>query len=260
MLLANMTFQQFLQNPTGPYSSFFGKRENIKRDLEERFYKLLQSARNKDFKHDIYRDGNDYYFAFKIPSEKYNKIEYDVVIRLYPKETAVISESTLLNYNIQFFSNSPAFVYTYAYVSNKDKMLIKFLSGKLGSKALNDPPKVRNPIEIYGFEKSIYFSLLYIKHNNLHIKSALPVKVKKFNKSSIINNCKSSDTIMKEYDNEKMKEKLKKENEKRAEKHDKVLAKNNIIRERNTSKSHVIKPKASTAPTKNKIIKPKKKK
>lgn len=259
MLLANMTFQQFLQNPTGPYSSFFGKRENIKMDLEQRFYELLKSAKNQNFEHDIYRDGNDYYFALKIPSEKYKKIEYDVVIRMYPKETAVIAENTLLNYNIQFFSNSPAFVFTYAYVSNKDKMLINFLSSKLGSKALTDPPSVRNPVEIYGFEKSIYFSLLYIKHMNLHVKSALPVKVKKFNKSSIINNCKHADVIMKEYDNEKLKEKLKKENEKRAQKHDKVLAKNDIVRERNNSRNKVIKPKTSTTATKNKVIKPKKK-
>lgn len=217
MLLAEMTFQQFLQNPTGPYSSFFGKRENIKTDLETRFGKLLGSAKNKAFDCKLYKEKNNYYFHIKVPSEQFSSIIYDVVIELVPKSTAVLTEGTLLNYHLMFFSNSPSFVYTYAYISKKDKLLIPFLEGKLNEAALTKAPSVKNPIEIYGFEKSIYFALLYIKYKNFHVKTALPPidKEKPFSHSMITSNCKDSDTIMKEYNIEKQKEKLKKQQEKK---------------------------------------------
>lgn len=266
MLLADMTFAQFLQNPTGPYSSFFGKRENIKLDLEQRYNQLLskQKPRNPSgFIKNIYLENKkDYYFVFSIPSEKFDSLYYDVVIRFFPKTTAVAAESTLLNYNIQFFSNSPAFVYTYAYISNKDKLLIPFLKGKLNKLSLTQAPTVKNPVEIYGFEKSIYFSLLYIKSNGLHVKSMLSSKVEKFNQGNIKKSCRKSDEIQELYNNEKMKEKIKKDNLKKENKKTKIENNNNVIRERNEKRNKVITPKHGIGKLNRGIrkIKPKKKK
>jgi hypothetical protein len=217
MLLTDMTFQQFLQNPTGPYSSFFGKRENIKADLESRFAKLISTSKKKDFDCELFREKNDYYFHIKMPSEQFSTIFYDVVIELRPSISAVLTEGTLLNYSMLFFSNSPSFVYTYAYISKKDHILIPFLETKLNTAALTQPPAVKNPIEIYGFEKSIYFALLYLKYKNYHVKTALSplLKEKSFSHGMISQKCKNSDEIMKEYNIEKKKEQIKKQNEKK---------------------------------------------
>lgn len=255
MLLSEMTFQQFLQNPTGPYSAFFGKRENIKIDLENRFSKLLSSTKNKEFKCEGFKSGNDYFFHIKIPSEKYSNILYDVVINLTPKQSYVLTEGTLLNYNLLFFSNSPAFVYTYVYISKKDKLLIPFMQNKINSTALTTPPSVKNPVQIYGFEKSIYFALLYLKYKNYHIKTAIPpeFKTKNVTHNVIYSRCKSSDMIMKEYNIEKHKEKLKKEKDKRLKQKKEIKDKNKLIKDSNKQRESSKKIKH------NKIIRPKKK-
>ena len=255
MLLADMTFHQFLQNPTGPYSSFFGKRENIKLDLEKRFYNLL-SGYKKDFPCKVYKDKNDYYFYIKVPSETYSSIMYDVVIKLFPKHTYVLTEGTFSNYNLQFYSNSPAFVYTYAYISKKDKLLIDFMQNKLNKQSLTQPPSVRNPVEIYGFEKSIYFALLFIEYKNYHIKTAIPPNVidKSFSKANINSQCQHSDDVMKKYNTEKLKESNFKKNEKRNAKLKNSHQKNAKIREMNKEREEKRKELI-----KNKTIKPKKK-
>ena len=244
MLLANMTFQQFLQNPTGPYSAFFGKRENIKQDLNKRFYTLLGNTKKKEFDCKVYKKENSYYFHIKIPSEKFSTLLYDVIIKLVPQDTSVLVENTLKNYNLQFFSNSPAFVYTYAYVSKKDKLLLPFLENKLNKQALTKPPTIKNPIEIYGFEKSIYFALLYIEYKNYHIKSALPVVMQKnFKETDIVRNCRHSDDIMKEYNLEKQKEKAKKDAEKRKLHKYKIASNNKKANATRVKRNKVIKPK-----------------
>ena len=262
MILTEMTFQQFLQNPTGPYSSFFGKRENIKLDLELRFNKLLANAKDKEFPITVqYVNNGDCYFHIKTPSEQYANIFYDVVIQLTPKMEAAKTEGTFLNYNLLFFSNSPSFVYTYAFVSRKDKLLIPFLTNKIDNIALTTPPTVKNPIEIYGFEKSIYFALLYIKYKNYHVKTALlpAYKTKMLNKAVISSKCKDSKTIMIEYNAEKKKEQLKKQTEKRQKTTDKIAeqrqrmtdardARNAKSKFSSTSVNKVIKPKKALAP------------
>ena len=205
-----LTFQQFLQNPTGPYSAYFGKRENIKRDLNERFGKLLATGK---ISCNIFKDKYDYYYHVKIPSETFDKILYDVVIKLEPLIEGSRADSTLLNYKVTFFSNSPAFVYTYAWVFNNDGNVIPFLKTKIDNKAFLDEPKVKNPVHIYGFEKSLYFALLYIKYKNFHVRSNLST-AKQLNTKRLLENIKHADIIMKEYEFEKQKEALKKKNAK----------------------------------------------
>ena len=207
-----LTFQQFLQNPTGPYSAYFGRRADIKKDLNERFGKLLASGKISCYN---YKDGDSYVFHVKIPSEKFSNMMYDVVIRLEPLIEGSKTDSTLLNYKVTFFSNSPAFVFTYAYVFNKDENLIPLLRAKIDPRALKEEPKVKNPVQIYGFEKSLYFGLLYIKYKNFHIKSNL-ASAKKLDGKRLLDSIRHSSDIMKEYELEKQREALKKKNEKKA--------------------------------------------
>jgi len=74
---------------------------------------------------------------------------------------------------VEFFSNSPSFTFTYAYVLNVRNWLIGELKEKVDDRALKNPPKERNPDEVFGFEKSIFFSLFFIRHKNLSLRSVL---------------------------------------------------------------------------------------
>lgn len=208
-----LTFQQFLQNPSGPYSAFFGRRSDIKSNLDKRFSDLVKKY--GAFETKIYKnDKKEFLFHIKIPSEKYEKLFYDTVIRLRPISNSSLSDFTLMNYEINVYSNSPAFVFTYAYVFNKDGLFIEFLKGRISNKALTDRPKIKNPFEIYGFEKSLYFALSYIKLNSYHVKSKIQSMSESLNESSIRDKIIHSDDIMEKYNKLKEREQNKKKAEK----------------------------------------------
>ena len=64
--------------------------------------------------------------------------------------------------NAKFFSNSPSFIFTYAYVFNQKSILVDKFKQKLPNQCLTQPPVIRNPIESLGYEKSIYIAGKYL--------------------------------------------------------------------------------------------------
>jgi len=166
MVLKKMTAQQFLKNPTGKGSATVARRDRIKKDMRDRFDSLYKKSK-KNFKVRVTKYKDNYYFIFKIPSEFYYSegLYYDVVIEFIPPQESSKRLSSLDTYHIRFYSNSPNFMFTYAYIYNKDGLLIPWLKSKVSNKALKEPPAVRNPREEYGFEKSVYFALLYMQTN-----------------------------------------------------------------------------------------------
>ncbi len=174
-----ITLKSYLSNPTGKGSASVARRDIIKRDLEKRYYVLYKSAKDK-FKLKVYLDSQgNYYHHFKIPSEYYHSkgLSYDVVIKFNIPNNGGKLDYTLSRYQLSLFSNSPNFLFTYAYVYNQDGNLIPFLNRKIGQKALTERPRQRNPNEDHGFEKSVYFAILYIRDNpKLINKNALDAK------------------------------------------------------------------------------------
>jgi hypothetical protein len=203
---------RLLQNPSGPYSAYFARRDLTIRNLEERFHKIMKDA--KDFKYEIFKNKNDFIFYFKIPSETYEKLFYDVVLQFSPISEQSVSDLSLNNYSVKLFSNAPNFLFTYAYVYNQDGILIDFLKKKISEKALNEPPNIKNPIQSYGFEKSVYFALLYIKIHRLNIKSAILSKSKKLDVKDLVKAVDDTDEKLKQYNRAKAKEKEKSSNKK----------------------------------------------
>lgn len=174
-----ITLRSYLNNPVGKSSASVARRDVIKRDLEKRYYALYKSAKDK-FKLKVYIDSQgNYYHHFKIPSEFYYSkgLAYDVVIKFNIPTGGGKLDYTLSRYQLSLFSNSPNFLFTYAYVYNQDGNLIPFLNRKIGQKALTERPRKRNPNEDHGFEKSVYFAILYIRDNpKLINKNALDAK------------------------------------------------------------------------------------
>lgn len=175
----------FLTNPTGKSSSSFARRDLIIADLNHR-YDLLIKESNIEMK--TFLDHGSYIFYLKIPSEKFtSKLYYDVVLEFIPissKGNSGKKETTINNYMMRMFSNSPNFMFTYAYVYKKDNNLVKFLENKLSKKSLEEEPKVKNPQLVYGFEKSVFFALLHIKRDGMNFISKL-VNSPKINKTSL---------------------------------------------------------------------------
>jgi hypothetical protein len=203
---------RLLQNPSGPYSAYFARRDLTIRNLNDRY--LQMQKEKKEFKLEIFSEKDDYYFYFKVPSETYEKLFYDVVLKFTPVETQSKFDMTLNNYAVNLFSNAPNFLFTYAYVYNQDGIIVDFLLDKISDKALNEPPNMKNPIQSYGFEKSVYFALLYIKNNRLHIKSAINYRAKPLDRKKLFKAVDSTDEKLKQYNRVKANEKSKKDSQK----------------------------------------------
>lgn len=154
----SISLRQYVDNPYKG-SSYLASRKMIKEGLNRAFIGLLQNYR-KQFYAVPYLDPNgDVMFHVKVPSEDYgkNKILYDVLILFkYDKEKRYAVR------DIKMFSNSPSFLYTYAYVYYHDDIMIDSFADKMPIIALVNPPEVRNPVESLGYEKSTYFAARYL--------------------------------------------------------------------------------------------------
>lgn len=163
--MKTITMKQFLINPTGSGSANVARRDRIRADLENRYAELYKKNK-KLFKVKPYIDktNNEFYYVFKIPSEEYydENLTYDVVIKFIPPKNNIGEFDNLNGFYMNIFSNSPNFMFTYAYVFYHDGIIIDWLRDKIPPRALTEKPDVRNPDQVYGFEKSIYFALLYL--------------------------------------------------------------------------------------------------
>lgn len=211
-----ITLDQFLTNPTGKGSSMMARRDKIKDDLSNRYYKMLKENGGK-LNYRVYIDDNEYIFYFKIPSETFKDLYYDVVLEFVCHEKKFSKFSTINDYSINFFSNSPHMTFTYTYVLNENGLLVSFLRNiKYSKYALTHRPKVTNPIEIFGFEKSCYYACMYIDQLKLWNKSTIEKNATKITRSTrmdLINVIKSQEQKSAEYDMLKKKEADKKRKE-----------------------------------------------
>lgn len=223
-----MTIEQFLKNPSGFKSASFARRDIIIENLKSRFNKLY-GEKQKEFSLKTFIKGKDYILYFKIPSETVPELLFDVVLQFTPLSNAD-AELTINHYSVQVFSNSPGFTFTYAYIYNKEGILIDFLRNKISSTAITTPPVIRNNEEIIGFEKSVYYALLYLKAMGYTYKSNLRRTSQIIKETSfLIRNVKSSESKMLEYNNLKKKYKLLQQEEKAK----KLKSKNEAIKKSN---------------------------
>ena len=164
-----MTFDQYIVNPLGKRNAVLSTatRESIRRDYTTRFNNILLRE-NGVINHYKYKtDNNNYIIHIKIPSEVVKKFYYDVVIRFFTDENISDAGRSLDKYNVQFFSNDPAFVFTHAYVFRQNDLFFKTLSNKMGSRPLKQSPDITNPSKQLAYVKSIYFAYLFMKNRGL---------------------------------------------------------------------------------------------
>lgn len=218
-----MTFQQYIDNPLGRKNAVFSQRDMFKEVYTKKFDAVFmrEGGRLNCFLwYDKHHDS--WYAHIKVPSEVVPKFYYDVVIKFTTKDNALRVSNSLKDYDVAFFSNDPAFVFTYERVFHKNGMFVEELKPKASKIALRKDPDEKNPYGIPGYVKSIYFAWLFLRHDNLFNKLTYTTRGQQFNLRSMLSNIE--DTDKKIADRQREGERVAKE-EKTKEKIDRDLGK-----------------------------------
>lgn len=189
-----MTFDQYINNPMGKKAAVFSQRDMYKKLYNDKYGAVLLRE-NGTFETRLYVDNsNQRYFCYmKVPSEVVEKFYYDVVIEFYPIDATNSTDSTLTNYGVRFFSNDPAFVFTYEYVFVENDLFITELKSRASKLALKNKPDERNPYRIPGYVKSIFFCYLHMKNKSLFNKTYWKQYGERFHLQSLVNQIQPSD-------------------------------------------------------------------
>jgi len=188
-----MNLIQYLNNPAGKGSAVIPSKE-IKSNLDAQFAKLQDSM-----KMNVYTKDNLLIYKIDIPSRSIDGVFYNVIIEYNLKD--IPGNITNIN-ELPFtcFSNCPSFIFTYAYVYNKNKLLCPWLKDKYSTKVLSDTPSARNQYKIISFERSMYLALKYISLLGRNKLERIPFLAHKINSlDEIKRNVQSETEILVRY-------------------------------------------------------------
>lgn len=164
-----MTFDQYIQNPMGIANAVISNRA-MYRDLYYAKFNNIMVREMGHMGHTLYKGKNKFYIHFKVPSEVIEKFYYDVVIEFTPPKDKKLTDNTLENYTVRFYSNDPSFVYTFAHAFIKNDMFIKELKSVMSPEAIRKVAEEKNPSNQVGYVKSLYFAYIMTKKLGLFNK------------------------------------------------------------------------------------------
>lgn len=232
-----MIFDKYIDNPSGG-ASVVTNRIMYKDMYKNKFNAVLVRERG-NIKYTLYKDNDKYdshYVHFKIPSEVIPDFYYDTVIQFYTDDNAVKNEASLRRYYVKFYSNDPAFVYTFAHSFVKNKIFITDLEKKMSKEAIKNIAKMKNPKDDVWYVKSLYFAYLAVEKYNLFNKTYYNLNGKKYNKKELLDNIEQAEVkVQKRQDAESQ---LKKDKEEQTKKPSKLPPRNQGI---STKTSKVVK-------------------
>lgn len=149
------TLPEFLMAP-------FSKREPLKDASYKEKYEAFRQGNKIRIENTCEIDGS-WYVHMKLPSESNERVMYDVVFRFFLLNHDVGKDGSLSGHKVQFFSNSPSFIYNYSWLYKAKGYLIESLYGKMEKRYLDTRPKKENLVISY--DKSIYFCVLFLTEN-----------------------------------------------------------------------------------------------
>lgn len=213
-----ITFGQYINNPLGEKNSVITNRGMYQKMYRDKLDKILLREGGK-VKYTLYTDKNNYYVYFKIPSEVIDKFYYDTIIEFYTNDPIVAKSQSLKDYNVRFYSNDPSFVYTFAHAFIKHDLFIKDLTTKMSKLAVKEKAKEKNPGNLVGYVKSLFFAYLLMGDYGLFSKTLYSYNAEKYNKSKLLKLIDHADNKIKARqeaeDAERKKRKREKANEER---------------------------------------------
>lgn len=159
------TLSDFLREPFGSPDP------ETQRKLTEKYRKNIE----KIYVNAAVEYENTFFIHVKIPSESKPGASYDVVIQFLPPDKEVEKAATLENYFVQFFSNSPSFVYRYAVLYKNHGYMIDALQEKMDPNYANALPTKTNANMKLTYDKSLFFACMFLLENRRRymIKSSL---------------------------------------------------------------------------------------
>lgn len=176
-----MTLEQYILNPMGKNNAVMNAstREIMRKSYMSKFDNILLRENGK-IRYYLYRDdkSNTSWIHVKVPSETVKNFYYDVVFKFSSAQNISLLGEDLFKCNVQFYSNDPAFVYTYAYVFAKNGLFIRELAVKMSKTALKTAAKEKNPNNNVGYVKAIYFAYLLMRNKKLNNKNRFNAEAK----------------------------------------------------------------------------------
>lgn len=189
-----MTLNDWVNNPAGKNSAVMTNRQMYRDLYTSKFNKVMLREGNK-FTYKCYKSksGAHYVVHIKVPSEVIPKFYYDVVISFETKDPAAVTNPTLNHYDVQFYTNSPDFVFTHCHAYNKADLFFKPLAKKMSKLSLTQKAVERNPNDEVGYVKSIFFAYCIIKSRGLLQKINY---TEKYNEKDLINNVRHAEDVV----------------------------------------------------------------
>lgn len=191
----DITLEQYINNPQLKSNAVLNAtaREAIRANYKERFDALM--VREKGIiNYRAYYDAkrNRVFVHFKIPSETVERFYYDVVFEFFANSD-VTSTENIFKYFVKFYSNDPAFVFTYAHSFLDNNLLIDELKSKMSRKAIKEKADEKNPYNQIGYVKTIYFAYLYMQERGIGRFTALTSGALTFSVSAIQSSVQNAD-------------------------------------------------------------------
>ena len=168
------TISQFMR---APFNRFDDMEKNFK--YEKSYKEFIQKNQIRVEGFTIIEDS--YYIHIKVPSEsqKSGRYEYDVVLRFFSDNPEILKQQTLAGYYIQFFSNSPGFMYRYAVLYKQHGYLIEALYNKLDPEFKDKLPEKTNPNMDLSYDKSIYYACKFVAERKFRLLHKFGVLIQK---------------------------------------------------------------------------------
>lgn len=166
-----MTFNDYIQNPMGKKNAVFSQREMFRTMYANKLDVIMVREKGKiEYIQFVDKKKDKYYIYFKIPSEVIKDFYYDVVVEFYAHDPVLKGVNNLKGYSVRFFSNDPAFVFTFAHAFITNDAFIKELTPKMSKQAVQKVATEKNPKDEMGYVKSIFFAFLYMNQKGLFNK------------------------------------------------------------------------------------------
>ena len=166
----NMTYEEYINNPL--QTRLGGQTRELYRMMYNSKLDKILVRINNEIEYYTYKNSKDgsYFLYIKVPSEVVKDFTYDVIIHFVRPGHNVDFDKDLTHYNVEFFSNDPAFVYNLEYTFKSKKMFVDDLKSKALPEALRNAPKTTNPNNQIVYCKSLYFAYLIAKQRGLFAK------------------------------------------------------------------------------------------
>jgi hypothetical protein len=154
----------------------------IKLVMNDLVYRYTQNIKER-IKIRVFKEKNDYFIYAKVPSESNDlypssqPIYYDVIIQLIPPNKASMAWDSVREYDAKVFSNIPSFVFTFNYVYHRHRALVNLTQGYYTQRALMERPRVRNPLNLLGIDKSLWYTIYHLDDKKLFRRANIETHV-----------------------------------------------------------------------------------